>query len=495
MSRCFALMREVIGQEECCPEEIAVNDMLLSWLREDDLIWVPPRDMPVPTEAVSQWTNGLMLDSCALRYEMTGDERWLSFAKRLFAGLSALVTWQDGMAHYPHFATNLKDENYENNMGPTAFPSYVLNYWRVARDPEALQLAVALSEGLVNGVENARLGETDRFHEDGSYMGHVHCHTRCMRGVIMTGLLTGNTRYIEWGKRVYDFTKQYYGTDTGWFAEWIDMPRDDKGDENDGETCITADMAGAAADLAMAGHTECFDDMERFVRNYMIWAQFFVTPSHEEEYRRRHGDAADEGLAAVRLLEGTFLASPDANDLCSSHHNDMHMAACCIASSGLVLWNAWKHVVTEDDRGLFVNMCLDRSTPELDIMSGLPDRGRITVRVKKDPDRTVHIRPPSWAPRELITTSRGGRECPADWRWDGYVGFDESEPGEELVMSFPLIRFRQEASLKKISPASISTYTQEWIGNTIVDITPRGNVLPMFNGPALERPPCPESVS
>ncbi len=122
------------------------------------------------------------------------------------------------------------------------------------------------------------------------------------------GALTGNTRYLEWARKAYDWLMTQ-GTDWGWFPESPGV--------SNSETCATGDMVALAACLAGAGYTGYWDDVERFIRNYCREAQFFPIPEYEALYRSKHPGASEsaEGIRRVRDFKGGFVARLTPNSL------------------------------------------------------------------------------------------------------------------------------------------------------------------------------------
>ena len=116
----------------------------------------------------------------------------------------------------------------------------------------------------------------------------------------------------------------------------------------------------------------------------------------------------------------------------------------------------------------------------MDVVSCLPYRGELNVVVKTA--RKVLVRVPGWAPKADVKAFV--QRNPVKVSWSGeYVGFDSVKAEQQLTVTYPL----RIAEIKE-TPGSLDgrEYTQKWRGNTIVDITPRGKLIPMFHGPELD---------
>ena len=96
----------------------------------------------------------------------------------------------------------------------------IVRYLEVTEDPEVLEFAEAFADGMIAGVQKSNVGNGDnRIRDDGSFGGYnCHLHMSAVLGVARLGQLTGNTRYLEWSRKVYDWLMSQ-GTDWGWFPE------------------------------------------------------------------------------------------------------------------------------------------------------------------------------------------------------------------------------------------------------------------------------------
>jgi hypothetical protein len=337
----------------------------------------------------------------------------------------------------------------------------VAGYLEASQDKEVMDFAVAFAEGMMAGLQE-NLG-ANRIREDGSFGGaNSHLHMRAVLGVARLGALIKNTRYLEWSRKVYDWLMTQ-GTDWGWFPE-------SPGTANS-ETCATGDMIAMAACLAGAGYARYWDDAERFIRNYCREAQFFPTPEYEALYRNLHTDASEaaEGTRLAGDFKGGFVARFTPNSLAIDDR--MSMMGCCPPEAMRALAVAWRGIVTETADGVFINLGFDRDTPQARVFSFAPSSGRLTIVAKKA--ATFYLRPPSWAARERVRAFRGGDHVVLVWKGD-YAVFDKVEPGQELTLAWPLIRFKQAVSVGG------RTYTYEWLGNTVAGVHPPGKGLPLF---------------
>jgi hypothetical protein len=73
----------------------------------------------------------------------------------------------------------------------------------------------------------------------------------------------------------------------------------------------------------------------------------------------------------------------------------------------------------------------------------------------------------------MFFTIRGGRQAPVVWKGD-YVTFCKGTEGEELTITFPVLRFTQTVDVAG------KRYVYDWTGNTVTGVGPPGEGLPLF---------------
>jgi hypothetical protein len=469
MDREFIYMREMSGSEEGREVEAAIRKRILGYVREDGLSWLPPYctncDLGDQEPCAIPWTSEHTILSLVELYTRTGDKQKIILAKKLVNGLKSLASWDTGRAYYPGGMGGWRKSGWIYTGCSDSYPCIlesIARYIEVTSDEEALEFAEAFADGIIAGLQT-NLG-ANRILSDGSFGGYnCHLHMRAVLGIGHLGVLTRNTRYIEWARRVYDFLISQ-GTDWGWFPESIGRPNS--------ETCATGDMADLASWLAQAGYSRYWDDLERFVRNYIREAQFFVTPEYEALYHRLHKDhlqEAEEGIRQARDFEGGFISVLTPNSLI--FEGRVGIGGCCTPEGMRTLHIAWRNVVTESPAGVFVNLLFNREAPQARVVSLAPEVGQLTVIVKKPAD--FFLRPPSWTPRADVKALRGSKEVPPVWKGD-YVKFENLSKDEELTITFPVLRFSQ-----RVEVASRS-YIYHWMGSTVTGVDPAGEDLPLF---------------
>jgi hypothetical protein len=145
---------------------------------------------------------------------------------------------------------------------------------------------------------------------------------------------------------------------------------------------------------------------------------------------------------------------------------------CCSEAMVRALHLAWKYALEETQGGVSANLLFDRDTPFARLETGLPSKGQVRVMMKRDGD--LNIRVPEWA---RPTVSYQPPEIAASASWKGpFQRLPALKKGQTIEMTFPLLRSSREW---KHAIMGI-TYRSEWLGDTVVSISPRGNCFPLY---------------
>lgn len=515
----FWNMREILGLAQPSATEKGLRSRVMSYVKDDHLAWCEMgsaeegkvyagKDI-TPGLGMNPWTTGKIIWSLCEDYLRNGSQPALTLAGKMAHALTKMATWDTGRAFHKDGMGPWVDGKALATGWERQFPHdglHLMKYYLTSGDEEILRYCRAFADGFIAELQPNR--DIARINPDGSHRGHAHITMHAVWGVAWLGEVIGHPKYIEFARRVYEFQRQH-GYDTGWFsaAYW------DRGVERFCETCATSDMISTAACLARAGYSEYWDHVERFVRNYIRHAQFFITPEYEKHYRSLHpgkDQEIAEGLSMMRDMEGGFVGSPGPNDLVGWMFNSqfLNVSGCCSPEGMRAIHTAWKNTVIEKDDRILVNMSLPVSTPAATVTTGLPDRGVITVTVHRAKD--VYIRPPAWAPRNEVRAFVGNQEITPEWR-NNALYFPCPNVGEKLSIAYPLVCFRQELGLAALdqenqaaghdlviinnkndtSPAgnyARSVITYFWKGNSVIATDPVGPHIPLFLGPGKTLP-------
>src|SRR5690606_26414769 len=128
-----------------------------------------------------------------------------------------------------------------------------------------------------------------------------------------------------------------YGTEFGWFPERVE-PSQAYGCE----TCAIVDMVEAGIWLGRLGHTECWEDAEKFLRNQLLASQLTDTSwltNHEQE---EGADEWETTVGVVRRSLGAFAGWSMPNDFVAKVMHGWDLYTCCSAQGVRGLLSAWE---------------------------------------------------------------------------------------------------------------------------------------------------------
>jgi len=477
LDRAFIYMREVSGSKDGLDVQDGLRKRILGYVREDGYSWSETYSLLDATldsskHAVLSYATARTIDSLSETYSRTGNLTAKEQAKKMVHALISLASWKDGKAWFEGGHGPWRNGRWIRSYVTGWYPiilEHIVRYWEVTGDKDALFFALAFADGTVTNAQKT-LTDEHKIREDGSFLKNsVHAHTYAALGVAHIGSQLRHPRYLDWSKKLYDYVVSI-GTDYGWFPESVGR--------GVSETCATGDMVEIACWLAKGGYPEYWDHAERFVRNSIQQAQFFITPQYMNLYRKLHPDKADEGIAMMRELEGGFVGILSPNDW-TWRPNEMDMMGCCTASACRAIYAVWKNIITESPEGVFVNLSFNADRTQAKVISFLPSKGQLTVLAKKDGD--FFLRPPAWAPRDKVRVLRNGKSVPVQWqKQKSYVKFSGVKKDEKLSITYPMLSFTQKISVGM--DENERSFTVRWLGNTVVDIEPKGKYLPIFTG-------------
>lgn len=504
----FYYMRDISGAVEGKNIESAFHKRIRNYLGKADICWTEPGcylspNMKSDEKVGNVWATTKLLKSLALSYEHTANPEDKLLARKVFEGLRSLASCSGKYAWYPA-GFGPVDENLNpisltwEHTAPCPAVESLVCYWKACHDQEALDLAIACAESIVDGYPKLPLTSIN---PDGSFAGHTHTTLHAMWGIAHLGVETRNQRYMEFIRRIYQFMEGH-GTGTGWVHEGTS--HDPAAGNNCSETCTTSDVMSIVACLAQSAdfmgdeYAAYWDHLERYFRNHISPCQFFVTPEFEAFYRERHKsmpiEMVDAGIASLRKMEGGILAGTGINDYFNDYPGDERtsfiMVGCCAPEGMRAIYTTWSNIIqskTIKDRCLiYINMPLSVDANECKVISYLPDKGQITVTAHKPGD--YRLRPPAWTPASGVRGWVNNSEI--DTVWDGsYVAFDSVEPGDTLSITWPLAIYRQHVAIFA-DPDMSADFS--WKGSQAIGVNPPGELFPMHTGKRVVIPPGPE---
>lgn len=478
-------MREITGSTRGKEVEEAFHKRMKSFIEPDGRVLAHPgcfNENDIDIEYTKEdyvihiWGATKILKSLSEDYARTGNIESKELARKVMLALKKLAIWDDnGRCWFTCGMGALRKDlsvvpnGWNRQPAPIVDP--LVTYWLATNDPDGLEFAKAYTEGIIHGSQPGGM----QFGDDGSFHAHSHATTHAIWGVASLGMATGESRYVDFAKRVFDNILSR-GTGTGWFPAAMDSTCN--------ETCHISDMITLATILGQSGYPEYFDYAERYFRNYISNIQFIVTPEFENYYRELHKDKDEEsiakGLEVLRKFQGGVIGGSGINDFENellNYRSSFEMFGCCAPEGMRAIYTVWSNTIEQRKDGVYINLGLSRDSKWGHVVSFMPETGRLTV--KSAVKSAFFIRPPHWAPKDEVRAFIGTKQIPVEWSGT-YIRFD-AEPGDELTITYLLIGFTHEVNrLWPTAPDLVMTFS--WLGNMVIKALPEPTKTPLFTG-------------
>jgi hypothetical protein len=292
-------------------------------------------------------------------------------------------------------------------------------------------------------------------------VGHNHSYLGTLRGLLLFGLLTGQSEYVDAIASTYKNALWKHNiTESGWTPHDLGKTRfpNEDGDPV-AETASCGDVAQLGLWLALrCNRINLLDDVERLMRSRIFPAQI------SEADIKHFGDISETEMR--RRLGGWGV------------HGNAYGKGCIHDVLAAVLHTAtdvYNSIVERSLFGLAVNLSLDYSGPLATVETERTEQAKITV-IPKIHDN-VMIRIPQWAPEDSISVAVGKQDYPAfcvgSWL---HVGKSDISSGSEIVVRYDL----PERTSDEILPSGKS-YNLKWKGDQVVGISPHESPLCIYD--------------
>jgi hypothetical protein len=332
-----------------------------------------------------------------------------------------------------------------------------IKFYELTGYSDALTLALGLSRWV---LKDPVIGPQGEITEARSWEGHLHSWLESLAGCARASRhmpAEEQKQTLQRCKQVYDWVRNNQGTAFGWIATYPNA--------GSSETCAISSAIRLALELSATGNPEYLDDVERFVRNQVVEAQF-----------RELGTYSSATNHATRLLLGCF----DSQSLPNAHlgtrgGGDVGMVeGCCINGGMRALWLAWDAIQSEDDRGISVNLPLTRNGPSCSVLDYEPFEGRVDV-IPHHPG-SVRIRVPGWVRLTDLQVLLDDKPAAAEAiTWDRNYIVMKKAPAKIRIS----VRYRQREFREQVS-AGGGNYQVTWRGNVVVKMEPPGLREPTY---------------
>jgi hypothetical protein len=472
----LALARLMTGNQRNLEAEAKLREFTLSLIGEDGLTWVPAGTDPGTGVRKPGATKPADAEMWSQRSTMLGlldwhlaenDPKPKQYIDQMIAGLWKIAVKEKDYCYYPdmhYYPTGWKKKGPPEQgvavwNGGQIYP--LVRYWEATGSPEALKLA----RGLINYL----IYRSKDFAPDGSFGGgkdannHFHCHTHTMAGILRFGIRTNDQQLIEWVWRAYRFALSR-SSSFGWVPETVyDRPS--------AESCEISDMIDLAIQFGRLGKSEEWERAERFVRNQFLEQQ--LTGAGWLQSQTRKEDTADTSYQDVAARSiGSFGGWCSPNDFTHFYPGVKWIVMqCCTGHGTRGLYLTWHNIVTQKPEGVYVNLWFSRDTPTVEVNSFVPYEGKLEIRVHQAP--TLYVRVPEGVDPNEVRAMLNNREK-SPQREGAYVGFSGLTRDDVVTISVPLKKRTSKETVAGVE------YALEWKGNTIVRMSPKGTLAPLY---------------
>lgn len=241
------------------------------------------------------------------------------------------------------------------------------------------------------------------------------------------------------------------------------------------EGCTVGIMVSLAVKMSQAGVQDCWDDVDRWVRNQFAEMQLTDVDWVHRLASRSNSKPVDRYETADRVPErniGAYAGWASGNDW-ATHYGIMH---CCTGNCARALYHIWEHMVTCQNGELRVNLLLNRASSWADVYSYIPFRGQVELKIKAH-CTDVLLRAPEWIQGNSNDIACQVNGVSRSLHWKGrYIRIGEVKQGDMIKVAFPV---SERTISEKIGTAIYSLIVK---GNTVVSIDPPGK-----NGPLYQR--------
>jgi hypothetical protein len=296
-------------------------------------------------------------------------------------------------------------------------------------------------------------------------------------GLVQLGRLAAKPFYVKRGRDIFHYVLGQSSA-FGWvpeYAQWHPM-----GEEHC-ETCCIKDMIYCAFELIDAGYPEYWDVVNRFVRNQLSEQQ--VKDGRFIGVDNTRPDTVDTTFRDLdRRIVGGWSGGGEPNSI--SLRRFRSVAGCCVGTAPQALERVWERIVESSGRRIAVQLPIDKDDARAAVSTGYPNEGWLQVKAKKAGDYAVRVLP--FMERGLLVSLDGVRR-PA-WVQDGRLEFAGLRRGQTIRLEHDL---RDET---RAECARDREYQVTWRGSDVVDMTPHGEPLRLYQRRAdlpKEIPPPP----
>jgi hypothetical protein len=325
----------------------------------------------------------------------------------------------------------------------------LIAYYRATKDDLAIDLAKRFAD--IN-IQETMTSEGQLTPAAGT---HLHSTEGTVTALLDLGIVTGENRYFEFAKRVFDIGLKPWRTSWGWAKETRDDGR------GRGEANNTGDLIEAALIIAQNGNPQYFREAERFIRNGLLASQIVTTDWIIPSNQRDTDDCIFTDIR--RRARGAFaFTTPNGYH---SYNTDLMGGA--LQSLAM----AQRQIVTQDDAGIHINMLFSCDSPWLRLCCQIPKEGRLSIQMRKA--ATVFVRLGDVNRQDVVVTV-DGQKRPVVWN-KTELALGLLTPSMDVAIVFPLSEHRTSET-----PRGYGAYDIKWLGETVIAMQPHDDGVPLY---------------
>lgn len=498
----FIYARKMLGGLEYSEAELKLRELLISYFSEaDGLSYRPKFDKPYYStisrkdynENVAEgFDQARVLWGLLAWYDESKELSLLGRIEKMVDGLSNVLVRKDDYGYFDRSAwtPGLEVAAYAEPMphqfyfmGTQINP--LVRYYHISGNEVALDIAQRLT--------NYILYQTDYFGADGSWIvdikksdvngevnfegevdGHSHSRLGTIAGIVALGRAIDNRELVEKAKRCYDWFYDEHCSSFGWSPEFIGR----YGDADEGfETCVLMDQIAAALELCDAGYAEYYEQIEKFARNQLMEAQLTdISLFKSDVPKDKNWLSTFDNVG--EMVFGGFVGWGAPNDFIGNCNHHYCLMNCCGPAGIRAMFDVWSNIYTIDKDVITVNVFMDFEDENIVIKNNQIEGGGISILVKNE--YALRLRRRSWMNVDGMEINSGVLNVPfvidsdcinisADDCYCRQMGITQYLPQENEHV---FVNGRD--------------YDVVWMGDTVVEIEPQGEFMPLYKNRVTE---------
>ena len=436
--------------------------MLSHFTEMDGFVHVPksPWNDKYPMDIWEQARTLYALIYCFLD---SGEEELLKYADGIVDGLFAISRQEGSQRIFDNTLIN------SSSMGRYAVGSVIdplIKYYEMTGNTKAFQVA----EGTANFLWDTRNGFFD---EEGRHDAFFRTVVASINGFSKLAALTGDPGTLEKAKRFHDYA---ISRCTAYGSTPCCEP-----------VCSDLELNLSALSLICAGYDEYWDQIDRFIRNQIVEAQFLDKNEwvKEKATKKRINrfniyDFYPDDLQILpyddyenileRSVGGFMWATADEH-----MYFPASLMVCCTSHALRSFEIVWQNAIKENYNDISVNFHYNFENDLGEIISYEPYEGKTAVILKKD--KRLRIRIPEYALKGSVVVKCDDKVMQTDMQ-GRYVCIPDARKGRTYTLEYDLNkRTTEENQLifeypNYADPVRTDQFQVEWRGNTVIRISP-----------------------